>query len=200
MLYVSTSEVFDNTYPGTIQDRQEIVNTTADRETIKKVIGENVYIQAALVKETDFVIESVRRDKKLKPERCGTKCMFFLDGDEGRLLSDLSAVYRRLKPVTDNEGNLIGYQSSATSPVAIELVKEMAEEGELDDLISHFMLPGETVNKMCIRDRFAYILVIVVLSLAMEKIIGLLMGRSVPSGYEGSRLHIRRGRQRQRCG
>ena len=44
---------------------------------------------------------------------------------------------------------------------------------------------------------FAYILVIVVLSLAMEKIIGLLMGRSVPSGYEGSRLHIRRGRQRQ---
>ena len=35
---------------------------------------------------------------------------------------------------------------------------------------------------------FAYILVIVVLSLAMEKIIGLLMGRSVPSGYEGSRL------------
>ena len=47
MLYVSTSEVFDNTYPGTIQDRQEIVNTTADRETIKKVIGENVYIQAA---------------------------------------------------------------------------------------------------------------------------------------------------------
>lgn len=135
MLYVSTSEVFDNTYPGTIQDRQEIVNTTADRETIKKVIGENVYIQAALVKETDFVIESVRRDKKLKPERCGTNCMFFLDGDEGRLLSDLSAVYRRLKPVTDNEGNLIGYQSSATSPVAIELVKEMAEEGELDDLI-----------------------------------------------------------------
>lgn len=77
MLYVSTSEVFDNTYPGTIQDRQEIVNTTADRETIKKVIGENVYIQAALVKETDFVIESVRRDKKLKPERCGTNCMFF---------------------------------------------------------------------------------------------------------------------------
>lgn len=146
MLYVSTSEVFDNTYPGTIQDRQEIVNTTADRETIKKVIGENVYIQAALVKETDFVIESVRRDKKLKPERCGTNCMFFLDDDEGRLLSDLSAVYRRLKPVTDNEGNLIGYQSSATSPVAIELVKEMAEEGELDDLISHFMLPGETVN------------------------------------------------------
>lgn len=36
MLYVSTSEVFDNTYPGTIQDRQEIVNTTADRETIKR--------------------------------------------------------------------------------------------------------------------------------------------------------------------
>ena len=61
MLYVSISEVFDNTYQGTIQDRQEIVNTTADRETIKKVIGENVYIQAALVKETDFVIESVRR-------------------------------------------------------------------------------------------------------------------------------------------
>lgn len=146
MLYVTTNEVFDNMDQGMIQCPKEMTNATADRETMKKVIEGNVYIQAALIKESDFVIESVKKDKKLKPERCGSKCMFFLDKDDAGLLSDLSAVYEKLTPVTDKKGNLIGYQSAATSPVAIELISELAEEGKIDDLITHFMVPGETVN------------------------------------------------------
>ena len=83
----------------------------------------------------------MRSDESLLPEFFSLNCQFFTGAfvEKQQLLNILKRIYETIYRIRNEKGEIIGYHTADTSPVALDLIKNLYDRGMLNKYIVHFM-------------------------------------------------------------